>query len=280
MMEKTLFSIAIILVTTKVGAILSRKINMPEVLGMLLAGVAIGPAMLKLVQNDGNIHLLSTLEVILLMFLAGIETDVEKFKKSGKSSFVIALFGILIPFVLCTGSMFLFSDNMMQNTFIGVVLTATSVSITVETLNELGKLNTRAGINILDAAVIDDVIGLILISIFLSTQRPNLNHNVVSSIIKSLLFCVFAVALIMVLPKLTKRLEKYLKPNYTLLTFSIIAVLGISCVAESFGISAIVGAYLCGVMLSRLKNKNYIEKNIKSISSCFLSPIFFASIGL
>lgn len=279
-LEKTLFNIAIILVCTKICGNISKKISMPEVLGFLFSGVIIGPAMLNMVHLDGSVRLLSTLGVILLMFLAGLETDVNQLKKASKSSSVIALFGILLPLILGTSAAFLFSDNTTENIFIGIVLTATSVSITVETLNEINKLKTTAGVNILGAAVIDDFVGLILISGFLSTQTNSSNNSLLYTIVRSLSFCLIFGLLIFSIPKLTSKYAKYLKPDHTLLAFCITAVLSLSFVAESFGISAIVGAYLCGLMFSQLEHKKYIETNIKSISASFLSPIFFASIGL
>ncbi len=133
----------------KLGGIASRKLKMPEVLGALIAGVILGPVVLHLVQYDDNIKLLSNLGVIMLMFLAGLETNVEEFKRAGKSSLLIATMGIIVPLVLGTLSAFLFCRSLVENIFLGVILTATSVSITVETLTELGKLNSRVGINIL-----------------------------------------------------------------------------------------------------------------------------------
>ena len=156
-MEKILLDISLILIATKIGGIISQKLKMPEVLGALVAGVILGPVVFNAIQYDSNIKLLSNLGVIFLMFLAGLETNAEEFKKAGKSSFIIAVMGILVPLVLGTLCAFLFYSNLIENIFIGVILTATSVSITVETLTELGKLNTRAGINILGAAVIDDI---------------------------------------------------------------------------------------------------------------------------
>ncbi|WP_279145918.1 cation:proton antiporter, partial [Clostridium tyrobutyricum] len=161
-MEKTLLSIVLILMFTKIGGIISKKLKMPEVLGALIAGVLLGPMVLNLVQYNNDIKLLSNLGVIMLMFLAGLETNVEEFKKAGLSSFIIAVFGIIVPLALGTLSAYIFFNDFWENIFVGVILTATSVSITVETLKELGKLNTRSGINILGAAVIDDILGLIL----------------------------------------------------------------------------------------------------------------------
>ena len=277
-MEHTLLAIALILIATKFGGIISRKLKMPEVLGALLAGIIIGPMVLNAVKYDENIELLANLGVIMLMFLAGLETDVEQFKKAGKSSLVIAVFGIIVPLVLGTLSAYFFYGDLLQNIFIGVVLTATSVSITVETLTEMGKLNTKVGINILGAAVIDDILGLVLISVLLAVK--NGGSSIIISMGGMAAFCVIAVLAIVFLPKIINKITDKIQPGITVLTLALAGALLVAFVAESLGIAAITGAYLFGLLLSQMSHKKYIEHNVKSISSGFLSPIFFASVGL
>lgn len=287
-MEKTLISIVIILVFTNIGGIISKKFKMPEVLGALIAGVVIGPVILNLVQYDDNLKLLSNLGVIMLMFLAGLETDIEQFKKAGLSSFIIALCGVIIPLILGTLSAYLFFTNMWENIFVGVILTATSVSISVETLKELGKLNSRAGVNILGAAVIDDVLGLVLISIVLAVaQTSNSGSEGAGATLamllvfgKIIIFCIVSILGILYLPKFLNKLTSKVKARRELLTFAIAFALIIAAVAEEIGIAAITGAYLVGLILSSLDIKEYLERNVKAISTGFLSPIFFASVGI
>lgn len=279
-MEKILLDIALLLAATKIGGIISRKLKMPEVLGALLAGVVLGPVILHLVQYDENVQLLSNLGVILLMFLAGLETNVEQFKKAGKSSFVIALLGILAPLCLGTLGAFLFFGNWIENIFVGVILTATSVSITVETLTELGKLNSKAGINILGAAVIDDILGLVLISALLAVHNGGGGSSLVFSMVNIGVFCLIAIFAIAFLPKIINKWTRNIQPGRTLLTLSLAMAFLIAFVAEDVGIAAITGAYLFGLVLSQFTHKEYLERNVKAISSGFLSPIFFASVGL
>ncbi|OBR95689.1 Na(+)/H(+)-K(+) antiporter GerN [Clostridium ragsdalei P11] len=286
-MEKTLLDIVLILICTKIGGIISRKLKMPEVLGALIAGVILGPVILNVVQYDDNIKLLSNLGVIMLMFLAGLETNIEEFKKAGLSSFIIAMCGIILPLVLGTLSAYIFFNNFLENVFVGVILTATSVSISVETLKELGKLNTRAGINILGAAVIDDVLGLILISIVLAVAQSSGSGasasgmmSLVFVFVKIILFCGFSILGIVYLPKYINKFTRDVKPGKEMLTFSLAFALLIACVAEYLGIAAITGAYICGLVLSSIEHKKYLERNIKAISSGFLSLIFFASVGI
>lgn len=282
-MEKVLLQIALILVSTKIGGITARKFKMPEVLGALIAGLIIGPVALHLVNYDDNIKLLSNLGVIMLMFLAGLETNLNEFKKAGLSSFVIAVAGIVVPLLFGTLSAYLFFQDFLENVFVGVILTATSVSITVETLAELGKLNTRVGVNILGAAVIDDILGLISISVLLAVSGKGENGSSGSlalTITEILLFCIISVIAIMILPKVLNRLLKDIRPSHTFLTFAIVAALLAAFVAESLGIAAITGAYLCGLLLSQFVHKETLERGVRSISSGFLAPIFFASVGI
>lgn len=286
-MEKTLLSIALILVFTKLGGLISRKLKMPEVLGALIAGVVIGPIVLNLVEYDSNIKLLSNLGVIMLMFLAGLETNVEEFRKAGLSSLIIAVAGIVLPLVLGTLGAYIFFHNFWENIFVGVILTATSVSITVETLKELGKLNTRSGINILGAAVIDDILGLILISIVLAAAQTSGSASGTSGVvsimyvlIKVILFCLFSIVGVVYVPKYMNKFTRNIKPGRDLLTLIISIAILMAYIAESLGIAAITGAYVCGLMFSSLDHREYLEKNIKAISSGFLSLIFFASVGI
>lgn len=279
-MEKTLFDIALLLIAAKLGGIVSRRFKMPEVLGALLAGVVLGPVLLNLVSYDAGIQLLANLGVILLMFLAGLETDLGQFKKAGKASLAIAAMGVLLPLVLGTLSAFLFFKNPMENLFAGTILTATSVSITVETLTELGKLNSKPGIHILGSAVIDDILGLILISVLLGLANGSTGKSLAASMAGIGVFCAAGVLAIVFLPQLINRLTRNMQPGRTLLTFVLAFVLLAACIAEKAGIAAITGAYLFGLLLSQFSHKEYLERNVKAISSGFLSPVFFASVGL
>lgn len=286
-MEKTLLQIVLILLFTKIGGMISRKFKMPEVLGSLLAGVVLGPIVLNLVQYDNNIKLLSNLGVIMLMFLAGLETDLEEMKKAGFTSFMIALVGVIVPLILGTLSAYLFFTNFWENLFVGVILTATSVSISVETLKELGKLNTRAGINILGAAVIDDVLGLILISIVLAVAQASGSSNGASGaadllmvMLQIIIFCVISIAGILFLPKYINKFFNSFTHHSNILPIVIALGIFMAYFAERMGIAAITGAYICGLILSTYEHKEHVVRNIKAISSGFLSLIFFASVGI
>ncbi len=280
-MVKTLFEIALLLAATKIGGLLSQKAKMPGVLGALIAGVVLGPMVLRWVPYDDSIRLLANLGVILLMFLAGMETDIGRLKKAGTSAFTIAVSGILIPLVLGTLSAFLFFSNSLENLFIGVILTATSVSITVETLTELGKLNTRVGTNILGAAVVDDILGLIALSVLLALKKGN-GNALAFTLLGIFAFCAVFAVLILFLPRLLGHfyLTERMVPGKTLLTFVLALAFLSACAAESAGIAAITGSYLFGLLVSQFRQKEYLKRSVRAISSGFLSPIFFGSVGL
>ncbi|URZ02205.1 cation:proton antiporter [Clostridium felsineum] len=279
---KILLDIALILVFTKIGALISTHFKMPGVLGELLAGVILGPFVLNLIHESSDIKLLSDLGVIFLMFLAGVETNFEELKKAGKSSLLIAFGGVIIPLILGTFSAYMFFDNFHENLFIGVILTATSVSISVQTLTELGKLNTRSGINILGSAVIDDILGLILIATVLATSggAKSGSSSLIITFIHIGIFCIVSILALYFLPKHIDKLISKFKPQAGLTLFSITAALLCAFAAEELGIASITGAYICGLILSTTSHKEYLEKRIKIISSSFLSPIFFASVGI
>ena len=166
-----LLDVAIILLSTKVLGLATRRVQMPQVVGALLAGLVLGPAMLGILTETSFIHEIAEIGVIVLMFCAGMETDIKELKESGKASFVIALCGVIVPLIGGFAIAYFFNkpelissdascNIFLQNIFIGIILTATSVSITVETLKELGKLKTRSGNAILGAAIIDDILQL------------------------------------------------------------------------------------------------------------------------
>ena len=196
-----LLDLALILFSTKILGLLTRRLQMPQVVGALLAGLILGPGMFNIISQTDFIHSSAEIGVIVLMFCAGMETDVDELKNSGKASLIIATLGVIVPLIGGFAVAHFFnrpgmiesdatSSILLQNIFIGVILTATSVSITVETLKELGKLKTHAGSTILGAAVIDDILGIIALTIITSMADSSVNIGVV--LLKIVAFFVFA----------------------------------------------------------------------------------------
>lgn len=285
MSYKFLMDIALILLSTKLLGLVSKKFNMPQVVGALMAGIVLGPSMLNLIQETGFIHDLSALGVIVLMFAAGLETDIKELKKTGVASIFIAILGVAIPlaggFIVANAfNVGVGSNKLLQYIFIGMVLTATSVSITVETLKELGKLSTKAGNTILGAALIDDILGIIGLTLITSLADPTIKINIV--LIKIVAFFVLAGGFGYVCHKV---FEKWVcrtpneKRRYVLAAFVICLVL--AYVAEEFfGVADITGAFIAGLIVSNTAKTEYINDRFETLSYMLLSPIFFASIGL
>lgn len=294
-----LLVLAAILLTTKLLGLFSRWVRLPQVLGALVAGVILGPVVNAIVGwstgdgffsqaagSDQLFGMLSELGVIVLMFGAGLETDVQEMKKCGKASLIIAVIGVVTPLIFGAFASYFFIDDpnsqekLLKSIFIGVVLTATSVSITVETLKELGKLNTPASNAILGAAIIDDVLGIIALTIITSFKSKDVNIWFV--LIKIVLFFIFAAILGFIMLKIYKWMNKHTSRDsrrHVIIAFAYCLVS--SFVAEVFfGVADITGAYVAGLVLSMTNRKRYLVNRFSTLSYMLLSPIFFACIGL
>lgn len=281
-----LLVLAIILLSTKVLGLLSERVHMPQVVGALLAGIILGPSFLHLIGETDFLIKTSEIGVIILMFLAGLDTDLDELKKTGVASLVIALIGVIVPLSFGFGAYMLFfndgSDphNLLKAIFVGVVLTATSVSITVETLREMGRMKGRIGTAILGAAIIDDILGLVVLTVISGFTDATVNPVMV--FVRIALFFVFLLAMGFVTYKLFEKLDKNWGEKRRIAIGGLAFCLILAYIAEKvFGIADITGAYFAGLMLCNiLKTRNYIAKKMNIISYMFFSPIFFASIGV
>ena len=285
-----LLDLALILLCTKILGLLTRSFKMPQVVGALLAGVILGPAVLNVLSDKDFITKVSEIGVIVLMFTAGMETDIKELKKTGAASFIIALCGVLVPL----GGGFLLAQLFngpdlseganaslfLQNMFIGVILTATSVSITVETLKEMGKLNTRAGNAILGAAIIDDILGIIALTVITSMADSSVQIGIV--LLKIVGFFVFAavagVLFFLFFRKLQNHYHKDMR-RFVILAF-VFCLLISYCAEEFFGVADITGAFIAGLIISNTQRAPYIASRFETLSYTLISPVFFASIGL
>lgn len=281
--------IALILISTKVLGLLCKAVHLPEVVGALLAGVILGPSALGLMSMEGDTGTLLTyvaeMGVIFLMFSAGLDTDLKELKVNIGASFVTALIGVIVPLIggmigyaLYFGEDLSNYDQMLQSLFVGVVLTATSVSITVETLREMGRLSGKVGMTILGAAIIDDILGMVVLAVVSSMKDTSVKPTTV--LIKIVLYFVLILILFMV----TSRLEFAIEKNdhkRRVAIFAIAFCFILAYVSEiGFGIADITGAYFAGVMLCQSKIRDYVDVKIHDVSTVFFSCIFFASVGL
>ena len=244
-----------------------------------------GPACLGWIHNTEMLSCLSEIGVIVLMFAAGLETDINELKRTGKASFLIALIGVIVPMLGGAAAAYFFNDSvdgnkMLQNIFIGIILTATSVSITVETLKEMGKLSTPAGNAILGAAIIDDILGIIALTMVISMADSSVSIGMV--LLKILGFFVFtfvaAVGYHYAFKKWTDNNPVKLR-RYVVISFAFCLVLAY-CAEEFFGVADITGAFFAGLAISGTNKADYVTKRFDTLSYLLLSPIFFASIGL
>lgn len=308
-----LWQLALILGSTKLLGLMTKKFNMPQVVGALLAGLVLGPAILgnllagvtlgghqlvdfTLYQTPFIDHL-AEIGVIVLMFCAGLETDVNELKKCGLASFVIALLGVIVP--LIGGGVFTYwflyegwiepaegSTLFVQAVFVGVILTATSVSITVETLQEMGKLKTASGNAILGAAIIDDILGIVALTIVISlggSKSEAANSAPLGIVLlKIVLFFVFVGVFGFIIYKLYKKWCEHDgrgKHRHAIIAF-VICLLMAFAAEIFFGVADITGAFFAGVIISMTQKDQFIASKFDVVAYMFLSPVFFASIGL
>ena len=287
MSYKYLLDIALILLSTKLLGLMTRRFNLPQVVGALLAGVILGPSVLNILQETDFISRMAELGVIVLMFTAGLESDISRLRSTGKHSFIVALLGVIIPLIGGTIVAYIFNDGslttvseLLQNIFIGTILTATSVSITVETLKELGKMSEKSANIILGAAVIDDILGILVLTLVSSLAESSINIWIV--ILKIMGFFIFSLIIgYLVYVFFDKWISKYDidKRRFVIGAFVICLLLSFSAEAF-FGVADITGAFIAGLVLSKNRETQYIAKRFDIVSYMLLSPIFFASIGI
>ncbi len=313
--------VAIVLLFTKLFGLLFRRIKLPEVLGYIIAGIVIGPAifgqfcgfsligfedgaynaLFTLEGSAGNnevVSVLSKIGVILIMFSAGLETNIEDIKHTGLASVLMATVGVIVPMGLGIlislpfGDIGLGVENIYRCVFIGTILTATSVAITVSVLKELGKINTKLGTTIVSAAVIDDVIGIVVLSIVTSIARQGtvvaengfeaFKSTIYGTIIMIIAFFIVAIVAGIGINKLFKWLEDRWPHTHRLPVFSLVVCFIYSWVAEEiFGVADITGAFLAGIVLATVhRQTEYVDSKINVTVYTIFAPMFFANIGI
>ncbi|GIP23616.1 cation:proton antiporter [Paenibacillus sp. J22TS3] len=273
-----IFEIALILLASKLAGDLSVKLRQPAVLGKLLVGIVLGPAVLGLIKGTNILEEISQIGVILLMFIAGLETDTDEFKRTGKASAYVGIAGIAAPLALGYGAGLLLHMAPLHAIFLGLLLSATSVSISVQSLKEMGRLQTREGTTILGAAVIDDVLVIIALAFLMSLAGGDVNLSLV--ILKKIAF--FAIAILCgwkLVPWVMRRFAK-LKVSETVISAALILCFGFAYLAEYAGVAAIIGAYIAGVSISLTGFKHEVTGKVETISYAFFVPVFFTSIGV
>ena len=276
------YLIALFLMITfaKFFGMLAAKISIPEVVGQIIGGVILGPSFLGLIHRQDVVISLAGLGAAILMFIAGLTCDVDRLKKYLVPGVVVALLGVVFP----VGSIYLicryFEVSIIESSFIGIVFAATSVSISVAVLDEMNELKSSAGVTILAAAVADDILSIVLLSVsipVLGIGRGHGNSDALFMIILQVVFFLFLWLCYRIFILLINVLDLNVQKAGT---YSFLLCLFLSGTAEMVKLSAVIGAFFAGIIINQTKFKKPLVKNLKGVGGLMAIPIFFVSIGV
>lgn len=287
-----ILTLAILITAAKAAGYISFRLGQPSVLGELLAGVILGPSLIDILHLSifeyehlsETIHFLAEIGVLLLMFLAGMELHLTDMRKSGKVAFFAGGFGVILPLILGTLSGLIFQMSLTESIFLGLILSATSVSISAQTLIELKVLRSRVGISLLGAAVFDDVLVVLGLSIFTAlvlAPDPGDWISIMWIMLRMFLFLSIGVGLGYIAFPLLSRKVGSLPISQGLVAFALVLMFLYGWAAEEIGqMAAITGAFLAGLLFGQNPAKERIEQGIASLAFGFFVPIFFIDVGL
>ena len=282
-----LLLLAVILLSTKVFGLLTEHVHLPQVVGALLAGIIMGPSGFGVLESTDFLVKAAEIGVIMLMFTAGIDTDMNELKETGVQASVIAVLGVFTPLLLCGGLYFVFfcggeftAYNLLKSAFMGSVFSATSVSITVETLNEMGKLKTKTGTTLLSAALIDDIIGIVVLSVLSAFSSGD--SDPVQVLFRIVLFFVFVLAVGLIVRRIFIYVAEEHWHSRRVAVWSLaFCLLMAYCSEEWFGVADITGAYFAGLILCNVtKARKFVAKKFTITSYMVFTPVFFAGVGM
>lgn len=271
-------TILIILLATKLAGDLTARLGQPAVVGKLLVGIIIGPAMLGWVENSHMIEELSEIGVLLLMFMAGLETNVDELKRSFKSSMAVAVGGIIMPLLGGYLTGIAIGMDSSKAIFLGLLLSATSVSISVQSLKDLGLMRSKESTTLLGAAILDDILVVILLAFVMSIVG---GEEVNLALVISYKFIFFAIVALFIW-KIAKWIMKLLAPlrvTEAIISAGLILCFFLAFVAEQFGVAGIIGAFAAGLAISQTDYKHEVEHKLQPIAYTIFVPIFFVSVG-
>ncbi|MGX1900132.1 cation:proton antiporter [Thermolongibacillus altinsuensis] len=273
-----ILELAAILFAAKVAGDISVRLGQPAVLGKLLIGIVLGPSVLGIVDNTDILKEISQIGVILLMFIAGLETDIDEFKRSGKAATYVGVLGIAMPMLLGYLAGISIGLSPMQAMFLGLLLSATSVSISVQALKEMDQLKSKEGATILGAAVIDDILVIIALAFLMSFAGGDV--NITQVVLKKVAF--FAIAVLLAWKVVPIVLKKFapLRVTETVISAALIICFFFAYLAEYAGVAAIIGSYIAGLAVSLTNYKHEVFEKVETISYSIFVPVFFTSIGM
>ena len=283
-----IFSITIILFAALIGRILSKSLKQPVILGELIIGAIIGNILLM--KNDGSLGLDPTIDyiadigILFLLFSAGLSLDLKEFKKIEKSSSLVAILGVIVPFILGYITAIWFGYTHLIALFIGTALMATSIGVKAEVLFELGMMGTRLGSLIIGAAVIDDIISMVILTILVSVVKTGQFLVYETSIFLVLAMLFILIGILLSKEKVSNFLDKHLLrirlSRESLLIMGVIVALLFAVIAEYIGLSVIIGAFIAGIILGQLSFFRELKEYISLIGGGFFIPIFFVTVGM
>ncbi|MDI6732115.1 MAG: cation:proton antiporter [Candidatus Margulisbacteria bacterium] len=275
-----LLSLFIILVAAKVGGELAERIHQPAVLGELVAGVIVGASVLGLIREDSIISVLAQIGAIVLLFEAGITSDYEAFMSVKLWAFLVACVGVACPFVLGYFVSHYSGLGVMESIFIGATLTATSVGITVRVFQDLGKIKMKEAQIVIGAAVVDDVIGLIILAVVtgIVTSGSVSIANILRLTGYAAAFLGGAIVIGSTAAPYLLKFVHQMRVRGVLFVFAFAFCLILAYFSQLVGLAPIVGAFAAGLILSRTEHQEHVEKQTKPLADIFV-PIFFVMMG-
>lgn len=295
-----LLPLGLILILSKLFSKICQRVGLPAVIGMLAAGLLIGclryiPGQdILTAETIGGLGFLAKIGVVLIMFSAGLETDIKQIRSVGFPVIVITLFGVFVPMGLGFLSAALFHGGfsgvdrltLLSDVFYGVILTATSVSVTVATLRDLGCINSRAGTTVVAAAILDDIVGVVVLSVVAAMKGgegspDSADGSPVMVILRTLLFFVFVAVVGMLANKFFYYLDRKFPHHRLMAVFSLGFCFLLAYISERcFGVADITGAFAAGLFLSRNPDAKYIDGKSDAMGYLIFTPVFFCNIGI
>jgi Kef-type K+ transport system membrane component KefB len=276
-----LVGLVLVWLAAKVAGEAMERVGQTAVLGELLAGVIIGPGVLGFVHESDVLHALAELGVLILLFEVGLESDLAELLRAGLQATLVALIGVAVPFAVGYGVMHWLGYPALLAVFVGATFTATSVGITARVLRDLGRLQDAAAKVVLGAAVVDDILGLIILAVVTGVaQTGGVSLATVGLLSgKAVVFLVVAIVVgIRLAPTLVRWVGR-LQARGTLIVYSVVFAVGLAAVADLMGLATIIGAFAAGLILATTERRAHIEERVKPVAD-LLVPVFFVTVGM
>lgn len=273
-----------LLLATQIVANFCRRVEIPEVIGQILVGIIVGPALLNWVHLDSMMNEFQEIGVVILMFIAGLESDLSLLKKYLRPAVIVAVIGVIVPVLVMGGTSYLFGFTKLEALFIGVIFSATSVSISVAVLREFKRLDSREGATILGAAVADDIIGVIMLSIMISmingSKGGHTSMPLGMALLLQVLFFGGTYLVVRWLAPYLMHLSEHLLTVAAPSVMAMIICLGMAALADYVGLSGAVGSFFAGIAVANTHRKETIDRSFIPIGYALFIPLFFVSVGL